>query len=150
MSEIRVFENANFGKVRVLIANNQLWFVGKDICQALGYKKHTNVLSQIAENKKKKEGIPDCLGRFQNTIVIDGAGLWDLFNLALSQKDILPYKKSFLDGFKCWIATEIIPKIRSERKRYESELIEEIINNPDFGIRLLTELKKQREANRAR
>lgn len=37
MSEITIFENAEFGKIRTTIIDGKPWFVGKDVAFALGY-----------------------------------------------------------------------------------------------------------------
>ena len=34
---IKTFENSDFGKVRVIMIGNAPWFVGKDVCDVLGY-----------------------------------------------------------------------------------------------------------------
>lgn len=36
MNEMRVFNNSEFGDIRVLEINEEPWFVGKDIAVALG------------------------------------------------------------------------------------------------------------------
>lgn len=38
MSNIKIFENPEFGKVRVVEMNNEPYFVGKDIAEVLGYE----------------------------------------------------------------------------------------------------------------
>lgn len=50
MSNLKVFENQEFGKVRALQIDGEPWFVGKDVAVALGYsdtsdalKKHVDV-----------------------------------------------------------------------------------------------------------
>ena len=48
--------------------------------------------------------------------------------------------------FQIKIATEILPALRKYGMYATSDAIEMIINNPDFGIELLTKLKYEREA----
>lgn len=36
MREIQIFENAEFGKVRTIVIDNEPWFVGKDVATACG------------------------------------------------------------------------------------------------------------------
>lgn len=36
-NQLQVFENEEFGKVRVLEIDGQPWFVGKDVTDILGY-----------------------------------------------------------------------------------------------------------------
>lgn len=34
MSELKIFENEEFGKVRTIVVNGEVWFVGKDVARA--------------------------------------------------------------------------------------------------------------------
>ncbi len=36
-NKVKVFENEQFGQIRVELINNEPWFVGKDVADALGY-----------------------------------------------------------------------------------------------------------------
>ena len=37
MNELKIFENPEFGKVRMMVINNEPYFVGKDVAEMLGY-----------------------------------------------------------------------------------------------------------------
>ena len=37
MDKVSVFESSDFGEIRVMVINDQPWFVGSDIASALGY-----------------------------------------------------------------------------------------------------------------
>ena len=36
-NNLQIFENKDFGQVRILEINNEPWFIGKDIATILGY-----------------------------------------------------------------------------------------------------------------
>lgn len=38
MNNIELFKNESFGEIRTLLINYEVWFVGKDVSEALGYK----------------------------------------------------------------------------------------------------------------
>lgn len=38
MGEITIFENEKFGSIRTTEINGEVWFVGKDVAEALGYE----------------------------------------------------------------------------------------------------------------
>lgn len=38
MQNIQIFNNVEFGKVRTITKNNEVWFVATDICKALEFK----------------------------------------------------------------------------------------------------------------
>lgn len=42
---IKIFNNAEFGEIRVMLIDDDPWFVGKDIAVALSYAKPENALS---------------------------------------------------------------------------------------------------------
>lgn len=50
--------------------------------------------------------------------------------------------------FQTWLATEVIPDIRKHGMYANEEVVEEMINNPDFTIKLLTEYKNEKEARK--
>ncbi|MBQ8803441.1 MAG: hypothetical protein IJZ53_07410 [Tyzzerella sp.] len=37
MNQLQIFENKEFGQIRTVQLNNETYFVGKDIAEALGY-----------------------------------------------------------------------------------------------------------------
>ena len=46
MSDLQLFQNPEFGRVRIVEANGEAWMVGKDVAEALG---HTNPQRAIRE-----------------------------------------------------------------------------------------------------
>lgn len=55
-------------------------------------------------------------------------------------------KNETAEKFQALVADEIIPSIRKNGIYATNNVIDEILNNPDFGIELLTKLKKERQA----
>ena len=68
--------------------------------------------------------------------VINESGL---YSLILSSK--LPTAKKF----KRWVTSEVLPSIRKHGAYMTEETIEKAITNPDFLIKLATELKHEKE-----
>ena len=103
MNEIKLFENPEFGQVRVLEQEGEPWFVGKDVATLLGYKDTVNAIKAHVDDEDK--------GRWQiatqfgdkETVFINESGLYSL--ILRSQ---LPEAKAF----KRWITHEVIPSIR--------------------------------------
>lgn len=48
--------------------------------------------------------------------------------------------------FKHWVTSEVLPSIRKHGIYATDNVIDQIMNNPDFGIQLLTKLKEERTA----
>ena len=110
MSDVKIFENPEFGEVRTVVIDDEPWFVGKDVAAALGYENPQKALRDHVDNEDKKMGernvtpsIKDSLGREQYPVFINESGL---YSLVLSSK--LPTAKAF----KRWITHDVIPAIR--------------------------------------
>lgn len=58
-------------------------------------------------------------------------------------------KNETAERFQTKVADEIIPSIRKNGVYATDQVIDKILENPDFGIELLTKLKEERERNKA-
>ena len=103
MSEIKIFENEEFGKVRTTIIDNEPYFVGKDVAEILGYSNTRDALIKHIDDEDKGVAKCDTLGGTQNMTVINESGL---YSLILSSK--MPNAKKF----KHWVTSEVLPTIR--------------------------------------
>lgn len=103
-NEITVFKNNHFGSIRTVMLNNEPYFVGKDVAEALGYAKARNAISKHVDDEDKKvapiQGSP---GGIQTMTIINESGL---YSLIMSSK--LPNAKQF----KRWVTSEVLPAIR--------------------------------------
>lgn len=135
MNELKIFENPEFGKVRVVEDDGNPYFAGLDIANALGY---LNGSRDIQRHCKKviKRWSTDSVGRRQETLFIPES---DLYRLVMRSN--LPDAERFQD----WIVEEVLPSIRKHGAYMTQETIEEVLTNPDTIIRLATELKEKRE-----
>lgn len=135
-NNIEIFENSQFGKIRVVELNGEPYFVGKDIAEILGYERPTKaILDHVDEEDKDEVPIQDSIGRMQNTPIINESGL---YSLILSSK--LPAAKEF----KRWITSDVLPAIRKHGGYLTPKKIEEVLLNPDTIIQLATQLKEER------
>lgn len=121
MSDMKIFENKDFGKIRVQEINGETYFVGKDITEILGYKNTRDALLRHVDNEDKGVVKHDTLGGVQEITVINESGL---YSLILSSK--LPKAKEF----KRWVTSEVLPSIRKtggyisgEENMTEEELV---------------------------
>ena len=137
MNDLKVFVNEQFGTIRTVIIEGEPYFVGKDVAVALGYSKPQNALSKhIDEGDSLKWGIIDSMGRTQDTIVINESGLYSL---------IFGSKLDSAKDFKKWVTRDVLPSIRKHGVYATDNAIETMLNDPDTMIRVLTELKTERE-----
>lgn len=102
-SELKVFENPTFGQVRTVEIDNEPWFVGKDVAEALGYSDTAKAIRVHVDPEDKGVDEMATPGGKQNITIINESGL---YSLILSSK--LPGAKEF----KRWVTSEVIPSIR--------------------------------------
>lgn len=103
MNEIKVFNNAEFGKIRTLNRDGEPWFVGKDVATALGYKDSVNALkSHVSEEDKGGWRIATQYGE-REAVIINESGLYSL---------ILSSKLESAKRFKRWVTADVLPSIR--------------------------------------
>lgn len=136
MNELTIFRNEKFGEMRTVTKNDEIWFVGKDVAEILGYERPSKAILDHVD-PEDKDGIPiqDSIGRMQNTPIINESGL---YSLVLSSK--LPSAKEF----KRWVTSEILPSIRRHGAYMTPETIEDVLLNPDTIIRLAQQLKAEK------
>jgi len=103
VNALRIFENKEFGEVRVLEKDNEPWFIGKDVAEILGYSNPRDAIYKHVEFEDKGVAKCDTLGGSQELTVINESGL---YSLILSSK--LPGAKKF----KHWVTSEVLPSIR--------------------------------------
>lgn len=103
MESLKIFENSEFGRIRTTEQDGQIWFVGKDVAEILGYSNTRDALAKHIDDEDKGVAKCDTLGGTQDLIVINESGL---YSLVLSSK--LPSVKRF----KRWVTNEILPSIR--------------------------------------
>ena len=102
-SPLQTFSNSEFGDVRVIMQDDEPWFVGKDVADSLDYQNGSRDINRhVAPEDRTKEMVFDGNQR-KETILINEAGL---YSLILSSK--LPSAKKF----KRWVTSEVLPTIR--------------------------------------
>lgn len=137
MKEMEVFKNAELGSVRVVMVNEESYFVGKDVAEILGYSNASKALADhVDDDDKLNNESLSSLGQRGGWIINESG----LYSLILCSK--LPSAKRF----KKWITSEVLPLIHKHGLYATDQVIDNILNNPNFGIELLTRLKEERAA----
>ena len=49
MNELQIFNSEEFGEIRTVTIDNEPWFVGKDVAEALGYAEPRSAVSKKVE-----------------------------------------------------------------------------------------------------
>lgn len=102
-TELQIFQNEEFGKIRSLTINKEPWFIGKDVAEILGYSNTRKALADhVKDNHKNTVTIRDGIGN-PNKSIIDEAGLYSL---------VMRSKLPQAEAFQEWVVSEVLPAIR--------------------------------------
>jgi len=137
---IQIFENQEFGKIRVVEKGGQPWFVGKEIADMLGYGNYRQALKTNVDEDDKGVHSMDTPGGKQQTTIINESGLYCLI---LSSK--LPAAKIF----KRWVTSEVLPSLRQRGAYITADTLERMRGDRDFTDRLLLHLSEGQGKNPA-
>lgn len=122
MNELQSFTNEEFGEIRTVQLNNETYFVGKDVAEALGY---SNASKAVSVHVSEEDRILKTLeADSQNgnvvktqTALINESGLYAL---------IFGSKLESAKRFKHWVTSEVLPAIRKtgsyEMEQYSPEM----------------------------
>ena len=125
-----------FGTIRTVQLNNETYFVGKDVAEALGYKNTRDALvAHVAEEDKNTVAISDGNRGNPNQTVINESGLYAL---------IFGSKLESAKRFKHWVTAEVLPSIR----KHGMYAVDDLINDPDLAIKAFTALREERNKNK--
>ena len=103
MNEITVFNNENFGDVRIVQVDDNPWFVAKDVTDILMYQNGRDALSRHVDDEDKADVVIHDGSQNRNMTIINESGLYSL---------VLSSKLESAKKFKRWITSEVIPQIR--------------------------------------
>jgi prophage antirepressor-like protein len=138
MGNIKVFNHTEFGELKILIINGKEYFPASGSAAVLGYTNPRDAVSRHCRGVVKHD-IIDNLGRKQEMNFIPEG---DLYRLIVRSK--LPEA----ERFERWVFDEVLPSIRKFGLYATDTLIDDILNNPDLGIKLFTQYKEAKEKAR--
>jgi len=135
MDKIKIFEKKEFGQIRVVEINNNLYSVGIDVAKALGYKNPNDAITRHCKGYVK-HAVPTNSGKQKMNVISEG----DVYRLVANSK--LPSSVKF----EAWMFDEVIPSIRKNGAYMTPETIEKTLSDPDFIIGLAQKLKEEQRA----
>lgn len=139
MNELKVLnEQEVLGKqFKVYGTAEEPLFLAKDVAEWIEYDTSSvhKMLANVDDDEKVRKNVPT-LGGTQESWCLTENGLYEV--LMQSRK---PIAKQFKKEVK-----EILKTIRKHGIYATDNVINNILNNPDFGIELLTKLKEERAA----
>lgn len=103
MNELQIFNSEEFGDIRTVQLNNEIYFVGKDVATALGYANPKNAVPTHVSEEDKLSTQIEYAGQRREVTVINESGLYAL---------IFGSKLESAKRFKHWVTSEVLPAIR--------------------------------------
>ena len=141
-NEIKIFNNPQFGNVRVTTnENNEPLFCLADVCKVLDI----NNVSDL-KNCLSKPGVVITEVRSISSNGVEQKRQMNFINEANLYKCIFQSRKPDAEKFQDWVCEEVLPSIRKHGAYATPATIDQMINNPEFGIRLLSQLQEERKA----
>lgn len=141
-NSLQLFTDKGF-RVRVIMRCSDPWFVAKDIADCI---EHSNVTKMCELCRDKDKFVADVEELKTNDLLVSGnRGLTCISESGLYRilaKCNLPK----CEPFESWVFDEVLPSIR-KTGGYGIRSIDDMINDPDTAIRLLTQLKILRLQN---
>lgn len=123
--------------IRIMEIKGQPWFVAKDIADVLGYKNPHDAIRKFCKGVRDSRTPSE--GGLQTIKIISEP---DMYRLII--KSNLPAAEEF----EKWIVEDVLPSIRKHGAYMTEQKVEDIMNDPDQMIKLLTNLKNERAKRR--
>ena len=134
-NSLQLFQNTEW-KIRVVMRDGEPWFVAKDVCECLDIDNPSQAVSRLEDDERCLIS-NEALRANGDTTVVSEPGLYSL---------VLGSRKPEAKAFKRWVTHEVLPSIR-KTGGYGIRTVDDMINDPDTAIRLLTQLKILRLQN---
>lgn len=106
MSEMQIFEKAEFGKVRVVEHEGQPWFVASDVAKSLGYADPSRAVVEHCKKQVKSTKLVN--NQYGNSTPLNQSIIPESDVYRLVMRSNLPSAKKFQD----WVVEEVLPSIR--------------------------------------
>ena len=111
MNQLQIFNNSEFGEIRVIVEKGVEWFNASDICKALRYSNTARALELHVDKEDITKRYTTVNTGLADTEVemnyINESGLYSL----IFGSELVAAKK-----FKKWITSEVLPAIRKTGK----------------------------------
>ena len=137
-SEIKIFENEEFGKVRTIEINDKIYFCGSDVAKALGYTGNPQdaIRRHCREDGCVNHAVIDKLGREQQAKFISEGNVYRL---------IAHSKLPKAEEFEYWVFDEVLPSIQKHGAYITPKTLEKVMLNPDTLFKIAKQLKEEHD-----
>jgi len=136
LDKVQIFENQEFGKVRVVDQDGRPWWVLTDVCKALGLSNPSKVAGRLDEDERSNFK----LGRQGWANVISESGLYAV---------ILRSDKPQARAFRKWITAEVLPSIRKHKAYITPDTLARMRDDQTVADDLIQVLSDAQKINHA-
>lgn len=134
-NELQVFSYEG-NEVRTVRRGDEILWVLKDVCAVLGLSDTNKVAERLDGDELTRIKFVSG-GQAREMYAVNESGLYNV---------ILRSDKPEAKRFKHWVTHEVLPSIRRHGAYITPAKMEEIMNDPDAWIKVLTALKEERAA----
>ena len=138
MNQMEIFKNPKFGSIRTFEQDGKVLFCGKDVAQALGYRRPADAIAAHCKGVCVLP-TPSNGGIQQMKFIPEG----DVYRLIVHSK--LPSA----ERFERWVFDEVLPTIRQHGAYLTREKLWEVATSPEALLKLCSDLLAEREKNAA-
>lgn len=143
---LSVFESPEFGQLRTIVEGDKVLYCASDVAKALGYTNPRKAVNDHCRYVTKRDAPTDCTNPHGAHYILYKSLSFipegDVYRLITRSK--LPSAEKF----ERWVFDEVLPSVRKHGAYMTPDTLENFITNPEFGIRLLTELKNEQDRRR--
>lgn len=139
MNDIQIFNSLEFGKVRVIMINDDPWFIAKDVCDILEINNSRQAMTRLEDSERNTVILNDGNKGNPNITIISESGFYAL---------VLSSRKPIAKPFRLWVTSEILPSIRKHGAYMTPETLHKALSDPDNLIQLLQTLKNEQARNK--
>ena len=132
-NNVLIKTNEMFGDLRIVMVDNDPWFVGKDVAEKLGYKKPRNAVSKKVDLEDRIKEMIETNGGIQMMTLINKRGICLLISKSKTRS------KEYKDSFKNWLVSEGLIEdnfcITSRKEIEFLDMLEEVLK--PFGYKTI-------------
>ena len=141
---MEVFENQEFGLIRLLQEAGKTFFCASDVAKALGYvNPYAAVKRHCRGPLTKREGVVQKVNQYgdagEQVVEISFITEGDVYRLIVHSK--LPSA----ERFEHWVFDEVLPSIRKHGVYMSDSILDQVIQHPEVIYTLAQELVAERE-----
>ena len=134
-TNMEIFNNAEFGSVRIIEENGIFLFCASDVAKALGYSNVHSALQRHCKGVVKRDTVTSTRGIQALTYIPEG----DVYRLIVHSK--LPSA----ERFERWVFDEVLPSLRRNGIYITDPLVRQFARDPDFAHAVVDALYEQTE-----